>query len=104
MTNTLSPEARTAVVTALRENHERVIRDMAGTVLSLVRSRREHPSYGTTKTMIRDARQRMEGSIGTYMVLFGQASHVGVPLLATFWESEETSIIVTRARREVDAL
>jgi hypothetical protein len=103
MTTTLTPEARTAIVAAMRDNHEQIIRDMAGTVLSLVRSRRDHPSYGTTKAMIREARQRMEGAIGVYMVLFGQSTHTGVPLLAEF-NVPDTNIIVTRARLEVDAL
>jgi hypothetical protein len=87
----------------MRHTHEQIIRDMAGTVLSLVRSRNDHPSYGTTKTQIRDARQRMEGAIGVYMVLFGQAGHPGIPLLAEF-NVPDTNIIVTRARLEVDAL
>jgi hypothetical protein len=100
---TLSPEARTAVVDALRANHEQIIQDMAATVSSHVRSRQEHPSYGYTKTSIRKYLERMEGSIGTYMVLFGQANHAGAPILAQFTQTL-TTVAVERARREVQAL
>lgn len=90
----------TEAVTALRENYETIIRDQAGLVANLVRSRNDHPSYGTTKTQVRDALQRMNGSIGTYMVLFGQAGHPGIWSLATFVNDATTESVQRAVRAE----
>lgn len=97
-THTLPPEAVAAINDALRVNYEAIIRDQAGTVVGLVRSRLEHPSYGTTKAEIRSALQRMNGSIGSYMVLFGQATHASIWSLAKFAD-ESTEERVALARR-----
>src|SRR5262245_43690703 len=48
---------------------EQVIRDLAATVINSVTNRRDHPSYGVTKTKIAAERERMEGAIGMYMVI-----------------------------------
>lgn len=81
------------------ETAERAIRDMAATVLNYIVARRQHPSYGYTKTKINAAYEQMEGAIGLYMVLTGQASHTTVPSLAHFLSSE-TDERVKDARRE----
>ena len=88
---------------AMLANYELIIRDFAGNVLSLHRSRRDHPSYGTTKTAIRNATQQMEGAVGAYMVLAGQSSHPFAPVLAEFL-SEDTLVRVTEARSRTRSL
>lgn len=81
---------------------ERTLRDMATTVLSHVATRRDHPSYGISKTSIRADLERLDGAVGFYMVLLGQATHTSVPNLATFSEAE-TEDIVRRARQVAKA-
>jgi hypothetical protein len=78
---------------------EQVIRDFAGTCLSSIALRRSHPTYGATKTRIAFERERMEGAIGLYMVLTGQAGHAGVPSLAEYKHPETLERVAT-ARRE----
>lgn len=87
----------------VREAFEKVIRDQAGTVASLVATRRSHPSYGVGKVAIRHAAQRAEGAIGAYMVLDGQAAHSGVTTLAAFHE-ESTRERVDTMRRLISEL
>jgi hypothetical protein len=76
---------------------EAVIRDLAASVASAVANRRDHPSFGYSKASINRLLERMEGAIGMYMVLTGQASHAGVPSLARFNEGE-TKDRVAKAR------
>jgi hypothetical protein len=82
---------------------ESIIRGMASEVITGATNRRDHPSYGNTKTTIRFARERMEGAIGMYMVITEQAMHSGVPALAEFSDSTTTER-VAQARREADSL
>ena len=82
---------------------ETVIRDLAGTVLASIDTRRSHPSYGVTLTKIRAQREQMEGAIGLYMVMTDQATHAGVPALAKF-DDWETSARVTSARTQANAM
>lgn len=89
--------------TAMLANYELIIRDFAGTVLSLHRSRRDHPSYGTTKGQIRAATEQMEGAIGAYMVLAGQSNNPFVPVLAEFL-SDDTKVRVVEARSRTRSL
>lgn len=88
---------------AMLANYEIIIRDFAGKVLSLHISRRDHPSYGTTKGQIRAATQQMEGAIGAYMVLAGQAAHPFIPEIAHFL-SDDTQVRVTEARSRTRSL
>jgi hypothetical protein len=81
----------------LVQNMERTIRDAAGTAVSLAANRKQHPTYGVTKAQIVYAVAFMEGMIGLYMVLRGQAMHAGVPALAQF-EDEATTERVESAR------
>lgn len=76
---------------------EEQIRSVAHTVLNKIAIRDSHPSYGYTKTIIRADFRRMEGAIGLYMVLTGQANHTDASMLAEFGEPETTDI-VTRVR------
>lgn len=84
---------------AMLANYELIIRDMAGNVRSLCQSRRDHPSFGTTKGAIARAVHQMEGAIGAYMVLAGQANHPFIAMLAEFL-SDETTELVRQARGE----
>ncbi len=76
---------------------EQIVRDFAGTVLSLVANRIDHPSYGVTKSNIRDALARMDGAIGMYMVLTEQANHPQATALVKFVRAD-TKEIVRRAK------
>jgi|SRR5690349_5231378 len=82
---------------------ETAIRDKAGTVLSMIATRKSHPSFGYTKTAIRATFSEMQGMIGLYMVLTGQASHAGVPNMAVFF-STDTDERVGTARRNIEDL
>jgi hypothetical protein len=82
---------------------EQQIRSMAAHVVSLAATRRVHPSYGVSKTQIREAAARMEGAIGLYMVLTDQANHAGVSNLAAFQE-DRTDLRVNTARDTVKGL
>ena len=66
-------------------------------------NRKQHSSYGYTKTMIRDKAANMEGAIGLYMVLTGQAGHASVPTLARF-NFPDTEERVRQARKAVGEL
>lgn len=81
------------------EEMEQVIRDKAGEVISLVRTRRDHPTYGITKMRIAATVEQMEGMIGMYMVVTDQAAHANIPSLAKFI-TEDTAIRVESARAE----
>lgn len=85
----------------LPHNHldefEQIIRDMAGNVASLIQTRSAHPSYGTTKKVIMTALHQLEGCIGAYMVLSGQAAHPFLARAATF-RNEQTTNAVDTAR------
>lgn len=89
--------------TALVLTMERAIRDMAGSIIASAINRRDHSSFGYTKTSIRYAAAKMEGAIGLYMVVTGQSSHTAVSTTATFHE-DYTTDRVERAREEVKAL
>ena len=89
--------------TAMLVNIELIIRDFAGNVVSLCNSRRDHPSYGTTKAQILKALHQMDGAIGTYMVLAGQANHPFIALTASFLD-DATMDIVHEARGRVAGL
>lgn len=85
---------------------ERVIRDQAGDVINAVHVRRDHPTYGYTKTSIRAKAERLEGMIGLYMVLTEQSAGPTVPRLVTFLSAqrEETANRVNTARDLVKGL
>lgn len=80
----LTQQMRADITGAFLDNYELIIRDVAGTVVSLCQSRKDHPSYGVTKAMIAKEAHRLDGIIGAYMVLAGQATHASVALLADF--------------------
>jgi hypothetical protein len=82
---------------------EAVIRDIAGTVIMMTINRRDHPSYGYTKVAIRSDLARMDGAIGLYMVLTGQAFHGGVPNIATFTDPATTERVAA-AREAVHVI
>jgi hypothetical protein len=82
---------------------ESIIRDAAAEVINGVVNREAHPSYGNTKTGIRYARERMEGMVGMYMVLTGQANHHNIPSVSTF-TNKRTAERVATARRMTDSL
>lgn len=63
---------------------EREIRAGADNVISMVHTRRDHPSYGYNKTVIRSRLERMNGVIGAYMLLAGDAFHTEAYAQATF--------------------
>jgi hypothetical protein len=73
---------------------EQAIRDAAANVINRARNRVDHPSFGNTKGSIREAAARMEGMIGLYMILTGQAMHASVPELAQFQDSDTTQRVV----------
>lgn len=89
----LTQQMRADITGAFLDNYELIIRDMAGTVISLCNSRRDHPSYGTTKGIILKAYNRLDGVIGAYMVLAGQAAHTSVPVLAEFRDQATTDLV-----------
>lgn len=100
---TIPDEVKAQIEQAMRENSEVVIKGMAGTVLSMIRTRRDHPTFGATKTTIRAALVKMEGAIGLYMVQHGQATHPNMSVLAEFvWPETET--VVREARAAVRGL
>lgn len=76
-----------------RGDAEQIIRDLAGNVLSLIANRKDHPSHGVTKTMIREAEARVEGAIGMYQVMTGQSMHPHVPGLVEFQDSMTTGLV-----------
>lgn len=82
---------------------ESTIRDMAATTCSHAATKKAHPSYGVTKTSIRADLAHMEGAIGLYMVLTGQASHASVFRLCKF-QFPETDERVKTARRLVEEM
>jgi ABC-type Na+ transport system ATPase subunit NatA len=88
------------ITDAGRLRAEAAIKDQAGKVCSQVVNRREHPSYGYTKTMIRAELSVMDGMIGLYQILTGQTAHASVPTLAKF-ASEDTAKRVKTAREVV---
>jgi hypothetical protein len=108
-TGSTHPEHEESTMIATRhteylvEAMEDEIRDMAATVASQVATRRSHPTYGYTKTGIREMALRLEGAIGLYMVLTGQSSTTAISNLAKF-QSEETDLRVNTARDLVKGL
>lgn len=76
---------------------EQIIRDLAATVIANVDNRVYHPTFGVTKTMIRDGLVRMDGAIGMYMILTEQSAHAHATALAKF-KDDDTKILVRRAR------
>lgn len=76
---------------------EKVIRDMASTVINSINVRAAHPTYGISKASIRSDLARMEGAIGLYMVLVGQSTHPSVYGIAVFAD-DQTSKRVDKAR------
>ena len=87
---TLTAQQQADLKEAMLVNYELIIRDMAGNVVSLCQSRKDHPSYGTTKAQIKKALHQMEGVIGAYMVLAGQANHPFVAAVASFLDDATT--------------
>ena len=83
---------------------EREIRAQAHAVITEIVNRRDHPSYGYTKTGIRERSHRLRGIIGLYAVITGQASHTEVsPVLVTF-QDESTRSVVNTALNAVNNL
>lgn len=82
---------------------EAVIRDMAASVINHVHVRNSHPTYGISKTLIRTGLAKMDGAIGLYMVMVGQASHGDLPVMAKFME-QSTDNRVETARQLVKTL
>jgi hypothetical protein len=82
---------------------ETVIRDLAASVVNAADNRRNHPTFGNTKTAIRTMGNTMEGAIGLFMVLTEQASHPGVPRLAIFTDPRTTARVFF-AREAVENL
>jgi hypothetical protein len=92
-----------AITLDILATSERVIRDLAATVVNHATARRDHPSYGYTLTGIRAIGHQMDGAIGLYMVLTGQANHAQVAGLATFTDPATTQT-VAQARNELENL
>lgn len=82
---------------------EATIRDLAATVVNAATTRRDHPTFGNSKTAIRTMGNTMEGAIGLFMVLTEQATHPGVPRLAIFTDPRTTDR-VDSARQAVENL
>lgn len=76
---------------------EKQIRDNAATVMNQITLRKERPSYGYTKAMIRDSFSHLEGTVGLYMVLTAQANHTKASATAEF-VNDDTTDWVKRAR------
>lgn len=87
-----------------REYAEKVIRDLAGTVLSYIDARQSHPSFGYTKGMIRTQFSMLEGAIVLYMNLTEQAGHAGVPAYLAAFRDEATERRVAAARDAIGRL
>lgn len=69
---------------------ERTIRDLAANVINAEANNRSHPSYGYTKGDIYAAFHRLEGAVGLYMVLMGQAQHPNLSGTAVFRDHRTT--------------
>ena len=74
---------------------ESAIRDQAANVITAVQARRDHPTYGYSKTDIRHRLAVLNGAVGLYMVLTDQANHVTVPTLCDFTERETAERVET---------
>lgn len=74
---------------------DQTIRDFAGQVRSGAQSRVEHPTYGYTKTRIREHALRMEGAICAYAVVTGQRTWAGQVSLepVTFLDGDTTTLV-----------
>lgn len=79
-------------------NLEKSIASLAAKVVNLNNTRRSHPSFGTTKTEIRDAYQRMIGAVIAYGMATNQIMHVSAPLMNISFTSEETAVAVHKAK------
>jgi hypothetical protein len=73
----------------LRAHFESEIRSLASTVLTGLDNRKNHPTYGYTKAIIRDHYNRLAGAVGMYGILTEQYR------VATLWQSTEFSSPVT---------
>lgn len=74
------------------DDMEREIRHAAASVLNAVRNRRDHPSYGYTKTSIRAQYAFLRGLVATFAFLTGQTANAqGVSPLHVTWRSDETA-------------
>jgi hypothetical protein len=66
---------------------EALIRDMAATVSHACQARIDHPTFGYTKTKIRNSYSLMLGAVGVYAVLTGQSvSPIVNPAQISFYE------------------
>ena len=91
----------TSHLPAVHVEMEQVIADLAGTVLNSVQNRKDHPTYGNTKTKIRTEGDRLEGAISMYMVVTGQAFHAGAPNRVIQFQSSDVAERVNAARDAV---
>ena len=82
---------REELLMQFRVEMEQVIIDHAAQLLNKVATRRDHPSYGVTRYVLHAIYEQMEGQIGLYMVLTGQAFHANIPATVTFLDPVVTS-------------
>lgn len=92
-----------ASATEAEAQMEKVIRDIAGATINMIKSRESHPTYGYTLGVIRGSLEKMEGAIGMYAVVTGQANHPFASGLTEF-KTLETADRVAMARRMVGNL
>jgi hypothetical protein len=84
---------------------EKTVRGQANNILNMIDTRAVHPTYGITKARIREEVARLDGIVGTYMLLTGQALHVMVPRSAEFEDAETGKLVheaLVEAYRELD--
>lgn len=74
---------------------ERAICNQAEKVCSYVALRKDRPSYGYTKTMIRHEGAVLDGMIGLFQIITGQANHPAVPNQAQFMHLEVAERVKT---------
>lgn len=79
------------------------IADKAGEIINAVHMRRDHPTYGYTKAIIKTKRDELDGMIGLFMVLSGQSATPNASHLAIF-PGERTAERVKLARELVDTI
>jgi len=74
----------------MTERLEREIRDARGTVVNGMQMRREHPSYGYTKTMIREELTRLTALIEAHALVTGAIAYIAKPVLPDIREHGRT--------------
>lgn len=77
---------------------EQAIRDYAGALFSAADTRIAHPSYGVTKTLLRNRATALDTAIQVYQFADGQALHTHAPVVAVAFYNTETQIVIDAAR------